>query len=159
MQKDKKMRRWYLFLFFSVLLNILVAGGYIIKNDVKILTNDYLADYAPKTEKINYNEINRAKSRVSDGDMAIRLVKAYLGDHLNYREETLPLFTTKVFFDEEKYEYLVEILVKQTAGASAETEERFLVGIRKDYGIVTIYEFCEEVGVLIMESPGSKVSS
>ena len=134
------MKKWCVILVVSMLLNILVVG-YIMKKEVRIniLFNDYLVNYIPSGEKINYDEINGDISLITDEEMALRLVEAYLGDHLNYTEESDPLFTATVSFDEEKYEYLVEIILEQQAGKYTGTVKRYLVGIRKDYGIVTFY--------------------
>lgn len=135
------MKKWCVILVVSVLLNILIVG-YIMKKEVRIsiLFNDYLIDCIPTGKKISYDEINENINLIADEDMALRLAKAYLGDWLNYEEESDPLFTTTVTFDEEKYEYLVEIIIEQQAGKYSGTVDRYLVGIRKDYGIVTFYD-------------------
>jgi len=122
----------------SILFNIVIAR-YILEKDVTIIFKDQLVCYQKEAD-IDYNVINRESVWVNDEDMAVRLVEAYLGDRLNYGEVSNPLFTTIVSFDEEKYEYLVQITIEQREGIYAGKEEQFIVGIRKDYGIVTYYD-------------------
>ncbi len=123
----------------SLLMNIL-GIGYILKEDVYIVFKNHYYLGRRQAEEINYNEINREVSWVESEDMAVRLAEAYLGDWLNYREESNPVIHKAVSFDEDKYEYLVEITIKQDGIKTAPEEERYFVGIRKDYGIVTYYD-------------------
>ncbi len=109
------------------------------EKDVTIIFKDKLVCYQKRAD-VDYNVINREYTWVNDEAMAVRLVEAYLGDRLNYGEVSKPSFTTMVSFDEEKYEYLVQITIEQRAGPYTGKEEQFIVGIRKDYGIVTYYD-------------------
>lgn len=118
-----------------------VAGvGYILKKEVYIVFKHHYYLGRRQEEEADYNKIDYEAAWVRDEAMAIKLAEAYLGDRLNYSGESLPLFTTAVSFDEEKYEYLVQIIIRQRAGVNTGAEVRFLVGIRKDCGIVTFYE-------------------
>lgn len=108
-------------LILSALVNIFLAG--------------YSITYIPTCERRHLEVIDRTKDWVPSEEMAKGLAGASIGLEDGWEDQNDFFYIAECTYNEERYEWII-IFTPRDEGA----EEKRVVGIRKDLGLITIYQ-------------------
>ena len=106
---------------------------------LSVFTNVFLIGYSityePQCERMHLEDINRKKDRVPSEEMAKGLAGASIGLEDDWEEQDNFFYVVECSYNEERYEWIV-IFTPRDVGAV----EKRVVGIRRDLGLITIYQ-------------------
>lgn len=95
----------------------------------------YIAKYDAECEREHLDVINRDYDTISEAEGAKKIAAAYLGLEEDWELQENPVYDAEVTFNESGYEWIV-IFSPNSSGSDKER----VIGIRKDYGIITEYD-------------------
>lgn len=95
----------------------------------------YSMAYTPACERSHLEEIDRDYDCVPEGAMALELAGASVGFENNWTLQEDFAYAAECTYNEERYEWIVIFTPQQ-----GETGGKRVVGIRRDIGLITIYQ-------------------
>ena len=122
----------------------ILAGLQVISIFVIVILSIYTVKVQPKCERIHLDDINRDEDiAYLDKEMARKLADIVTVAEDNYTEEVSMKYDVEIEFDERCYEWVVSYEPNGLQLDDAINQSK-VVRIRKDNGIITVYEKIQE---------------
>lgn len=112
------------------ILNVCLAASVLLS----IALGIYIVTYDKECERIHLDVISKISNWIPEEEGAKEIAAAYIGLAKDWEEQENPRYDAEVIFNEKEYEWIVIFSPKLS-----DCEER-IIGIRKDYGVITEYE-------------------